>query len=146
MFPDVGTVRSVQTELDTVIEEGVANIVQLLRNAETGVSSGAARLVDDDAFEAKNRQKNRFKKWVHDSGKLMESKDTQPNGRFTNMITEADEEKRKVAEPKRGRLTDQLVSQGLLTKDMLDQLKREWEVNKQRGRNKSAPDVNSDDE
>jgi ABC-type dipeptide/oligopeptide/nickel transport system ATPase subunit len=32
MFPDVGIVREVQQELDTVIEEGVINIVNLLKN------------------------------------------------------------------------------------------------------------------
>jgi len=32
MFPDVGIVREVQQELDTVIEEGVVNIVNLLKN------------------------------------------------------------------------------------------------------------------
>ena len=32
MFPDIQIVREVQTELDTVIEEGVANIVHLLKN------------------------------------------------------------------------------------------------------------------
>ena len=31
MFPDVGIVREVQQELDTVIEEGVINIVNLLK-------------------------------------------------------------------------------------------------------------------
>jgi len=44
MFPDVEIVRSIQTELDSVIQEGVANIVQLLRNAETG--SGTASTSD----------------------------------------------------------------------------------------------------
>jgi hypothetical protein len=32
MFPDVAIVREVQQELDTVIEEGVVNIVNLLKN------------------------------------------------------------------------------------------------------------------
>ena len=42
MFPDVEIVRSIQTELDSVIQEGVANIVQLLRNAETGGGTTSA--------------------------------------------------------------------------------------------------------
>ena len=64
MFPDQEIVRSVQAELDTAIEEGVANIVQLLRNSESGVSSGTAVrfAADEDAFEAKNLSKGRCRK------------------------------------------------------------------------------------
>ena len=61
MFPDVELVRSVQQELDKVIEEGVGNIVQLLRSAESPVSSNTSK-VDEDAFEARNRQKVRISK------------------------------------------------------------------------------------
>ena len=56
MFPDVELVRSVQQELDKVIEEGVGNIVQLLQSAESPVSSNTSQ-DDEDAFEARNRQK-----------------------------------------------------------------------------------------
>ena len=55
MFPDVELVRSVQQELDKVIEEGVANIVQLLRSSESPGSTNTSKL-DEDAFEARNRQ------------------------------------------------------------------------------------------
>ena len=67
MFPDVELVYSVRNELDTVIEEGVGNIVQLLRNADSGSTSGAARAAatDEDAFEAKNRKIRKYKSWVH---------------------------------------------------------------------------------
>jgi hypothetical protein len=68
MFPDVELIRAVRSELDTVVEEGVQNIVQLLRNAESGSSSGAAMAsgsVDEDAFEAKNRKISQYKRWVH---------------------------------------------------------------------------------
>lgn len=34
MFPDVQTVREVQNELDSVIERGVINIVELLNNKD----------------------------------------------------------------------------------------------------------------
>lgn len=52
MFPDVELVRSVQQELDKVIEEGVANIVQLLKSSESSVSSNTSK-ADEDAFEAR---------------------------------------------------------------------------------------------
>jgi hypothetical protein len=56
MFPDIELVRSVQQELDKVIEEGVANIVQLLKSSESKVSTNTSK-IDEDAFEARNRQK-----------------------------------------------------------------------------------------
>ena len=39
MFPDVQTVRQVQGELDTIIEQGVVNLVELLNNDENKVST-----------------------------------------------------------------------------------------------------------
>ena len=74
MFPDVEIVRSVQTELDHVIEDGVANIVQLLKNADSGVTSGAARVPVEDAFEAKNRKLMNHKRWQHDNKNLRTKK------------------------------------------------------------------------
>lgn len=116
MFPDKEITRSVQVELDTVIEEGVGNIVQLLRNSESGVSSSAARYVaDEDAFEAKSRQQGRLKRWLHDGGKLLKSKKGEALDQTTMTMAEAGG----------GKLTNQLVEQGLLTKDMLKQLRRE---------------------
>lgn len=109
MFPDIDIVRSVQNELDQVIEEGVVRIVQLLRNSESGTSSGAVKY-DEDAFEAKSRQQNRFKKWKHGTDKS-----------FSDLM------KTNVKlDTKRGKLTDQLINQGLLTKNMMEELKREW--------------------
>ena len=52
MFPDVEIVREVQTELDTVIEAGVVNIVDLLKNQETDYSSRTSDL-DEDRFEVR---------------------------------------------------------------------------------------------
>ena len=37
MFPDIGIVREVQLELDSVIEAGVNNLVQLLKNNENEI-------------------------------------------------------------------------------------------------------------
>lgn len=52
MFPDVELVRSIQQELDKVIEEGVANIVSLLKKSDSSVASNTSN-IDEDAFEAK---------------------------------------------------------------------------------------------
>ena len=77
-IPDVEIVRSVSTELDLVIEEGVANIVQLLKNADSGVTSSAARVPDEDAFEAKNRKNKNHKRWQHDKNALPEKQQDPP--------------------------------------------------------------------
>ena len=48
-----------QAELDATIQEGVANIVQLLKNTEAGgasASSAAAREDDEDRYTASRRQ------------------------------------------------------------------------------------------
>jgi len=74
MFPDVEIVRSVQSELDSVIEDGVANIVQLLKNADSGVTSGAARVPDEDAFEAKTRKLKDHKRWKHEDKRIVKQK------------------------------------------------------------------------
>ena len=50
MFPDVVIVREVQTELDLVIENGVVNIVQLLKNRENEFSTNV-KDHDEDDFE-----------------------------------------------------------------------------------------------
>ena len=50
MFPDVVIVREVQNELDAVINEGVTNIVQLLKERETDFSSKVNE-IDEFSFE-----------------------------------------------------------------------------------------------
>jgi len=100
MFPDVELVRSVQHELDEVIQDGIVNIVQLLRNSDSGASSSVAKVREDDAFEAKTRKTRSFKDW------------------------EANEEKGKKGKGKS--LTDRLVSDGLLTDKMVKDLHREF--------------------
>ena len=53
MFPDIEIVREVQTELDSVIEEGVRNLVYLLKNQENHFSNRTTDL-DEDSFEVRS--------------------------------------------------------------------------------------------
>ena len=53
MFPDIQIVREVQTELDSVIEEGVRNLVHLLKNQENDFSNRTTDL-DEDSFEVRS--------------------------------------------------------------------------------------------
>ncbi|XP_063993444.1 ATP-dependent RNA helicase SUV3 homolog, mitochondrial [Diachasmimorpha longicaudata] len=102
LFPDTNIVRDVQKELDAIIQEGIVQLTKLLRNSETGVSSGAASVVDEDNF-AITTQKN---KYYRESGEGIG----------------------------RGKLTERLLSQGLLTPSMLQELQKEWTEQGQKGK------------
>ena len=124
MFPDVELISSVRSELDIVVEEGVAKVVQLLRNSESGSTSGAARATED-AFEMKNRKIRQYKRWVHEKKSLQESEGQGASLGSAESGAEGEvggEDMSQVG----GKLTQQLVSQGLLTNGMMSQLKREW--------------------
>lgn len=113
MFPDVELVRNMQSELDIIIQEGVTNIVQLLRNADSGTSSSAAKVRNDDAFEDKFRMLRSFKDWDLKGTSVKQSSS------------------------KKERLTDRLLSEGLLTKKMMKDLRRELvQENKKSGKRK----------
>lgn len=47
-----------QRELDAVIQQGVIQITRLLRNSETGISSGTSAAPDEDEFAIHNKKQN----------------------------------------------------------------------------------------
>ncbi|XP_043219384.1 ATP-dependent RNA helicase SUV3 homolog, mitochondrial-like [Amphibalanus amphitrite] len=108
LFPAADEVREMQAELDATIQEGVANIVQLLKNTEAGgaSSSAAARVDDEDRYTASRRQQ----------AYLQNNDDSDESARL-------------------GKLSKRLLSQGLLTHKMMEELHQEWEKNRQ----KSSP-------
>ena len=59
LFPATSLVRDMQTELDSMIQQGVFQLTRLLKNSETGVSSGTSAAIDEDDF-AINRQKQSY--------------------------------------------------------------------------------------
>jgi len=146
-FPDVFTcvdiVRQVQTELDTVIEDGVNNIVSLLKTAE----SSRSNIIDEDTLEAKRRQIKKLKNsWTHDDAnmarkeiggpKVMSKKKKSLQSQFTEadsapptVDNEYDEGVEhvpiKANKNAESHLADQLVQQGIVTPKMMKQLKRE---------------------
>ena len=143
MFPDYELVASVREELDIVVEEGVANIVQLLRNSESGTSSAAAKVVDEESFRSKNRKRTESKRWTHEDRASQDNADTTSAARklpskFADLMPEESLKGRKfsarlddsssagVNKRRSGKLSAQLMDSGLLTKDMMKQLKREW--------------------
>ena len=116
MFPDVELVRTIQVELDEVIQNGVGNIVQLLRNADSGTSSSAARILDEGDFAAKQKSRNVHRKWDHSM-----------NAKGKPMYSER--------LPAR-KLSSILVQDGLVTDKMIRDLKREWAGEEKRKRKK----------
>ncbi|KRT80085.1 helicase, partial [Oryctes borbonicus] len=111
LFTDVELVRDMQKELDGVIQQGVVQITRLLRNSETGVSSGTGVAPDEDEF-ALNRRKQTYLRGPRSPG------------------------------IGRGKLTERLLAQGLLTPNMLQELRKEWK----QGGNKSNEEGGDDDD
>jgi len=159
-FPDVFTcvdiVRQVQEELDTVIEDGVNNIVNLLKNADGGPRS--SRMIDEDTLEAKRRQVKKLKNsWTHDDANLakresggvkvtaktneplqkqfQEASSSDPSNDYSNKIV--DENGSEIVPSNKSkknpsRLADQLLQQGIVTPKMIKQLKRELQDTEER--------------
>jgi len=163
MFPDVELVRLVQRELDRIIEEGVANIVQLLLNAESpppskadgsssSSSSGTAAAAAGRKAPVKNRSLHKAAAAFESSQAAATSDATEKaaaaaaaaassseqlesiksSQRFSQIASKVKVRASQSREsggstPSSKRLSDQLVEQGLLTPDMVETLRREWE-------------------
>jgi len=132
MFPDVEHVRDMQRELDQIIQAGVVNITKLVRNSETSVSSGVAE-DDEDEFEIRRRvqQQQLTADGLPDSD---DDEDTAERRRPVKqrLQTGSDsgtDDSHPQFSLRSGRLTDQLVKQGLLTKSMLKQIQQELSEN-----------------
>lgn len=107
MFPDGDLVRDLQSELDGMIENGVTNITTLLHNSNTRISNLADT---EDTLIMDHRMKNSDR-----SGLKVGRSQTQKDLRT---------EKGPIG---RGRLTERLLAQGLLSPKMLAELQREWQ-------------------
>ncbi|CAG9835669.1 unnamed protein product [Diabrotica balteata] len=94
LFNEPNLVRDMQRELDQIIQQGIVQLTRLLRNSETGISSGTGA-ADDEEF-AMSRQKQTYL-------------------RGQKPLTLG-----------KGKLTERLLAQGILTPTMLQELKKEW--------------------
>ena len=128
MFPDSEIVREVQNELDTVIEDGVANIVQLLKNSGKGNSSGLKDAINEGVMDMKRKQQDRMKnKWSHSLGEVMKKVDKKDTSEQSGeeVLQATERRKPKSSEGVNIKLTDRLLAQGLITPQMLEDIKRE---------------------
>ena len=103
-----------QKELDTVIQQGVVQITRLLRNTETGVSSGTGSIHDEDQFSINHRKQNYMRSKIAISYVVIYQSISFPSL------------DKKIVNVGSGRLTNRLLAQGLLTPNMLQELKKEW--------------------
>jgi len=53
---DASHVRDLQQELDLIIQQGVLRLTQLLKNQETGISSGAGDADQEDDVVAEQKK------------------------------------------------------------------------------------------
>ncbi len=98
MFPDANLVRDIQKELDETIQVGVRNITRLIRATEDqSASPGTATSVGLSVLDTTSLRRGRGLK----------------NQRKEPRATDSS-------------LSSRLVRDGLLTKELLQQLQREW--------------------
>ncbi|PRD30914.1 UNVERIFIED_CONTAM: ATP-dependent RNA helicase SUV3-like protein [Trichonephila clavipes] len=105
LFPDVQAVRSIQRELDEIIQQGVFNITHLLKADET-----AENMDDHGKYKYSNRRNK-------DSLRTAEELDVNELMKFGGSNRNFGQ----------GRLTRELLNQGLITPQMLKTLQKEWE-------------------
>lgn len=99
-FLDTNLVKDMHKELDAVIQEGVFQITKLLKNSETNLVSAAMTAIDEDNFELNAQKKN--------------------------YLRESPASNDLPADSYKGKLTERLLAQGLITPTMLQELQREW--------------------
>ena len=64
LFPAASLVRDMQSELDSMIQQGVHQLTRLLKNSETGISSGVSTDIDEDEFTI-NRQRQSYLRGIN---------------------------------------------------------------------------------
>ena len=104
MFPDTELVRGIQGDLDIIIQEGVSNIVQLLRNADSGASPSSSHQAEFDTLNDKSKLE-RIQKWDQRSKSRIGKKDS---------------------------IAKRLVTEGLLTEKMVKDLSKELNESKRK--------------
>lgn len=109
LFPHANLVRDLQKELDLIIQEGVFQLTRLLKNSETSISSGAGSAPDEDSYTMSRQKQSYYRNQKMDDSTRSLSREMRVG---------------------RGRLTDRLLAQGLLTPQMLQELRKEWNDSK----------------
>ncbi|XP_038045305.1 ATP-dependent RNA helicase SUPV3L1, mitochondrial-like [Patiria miniata] len=125
MFPDTAIVHGIQRELDDIIQEGVVNITKLIRATESRSPNGVASLPDDEIERKKRTGKSADLKNKSKSKASGTRNQAQSDG-SSDEETNGDKLDQGKLGSVSGRLSKELIKQGLLSEDVLDQLHREW--------------------
>ncbi|XP_005092180.1 ATP-dependent RNA helicase SUPV3L1, mitochondrial [Aplysia californica] len=131
LFPESHLIRDVQGELDQIIQSGVRNIVQLVKNQER---ENSGDLDSEQDFAIKTRaQRSKI-----------------PSGRRAldegmQKLRRDEKEVRSESKLAHSKLAQKLVESGVVTKDMLDKLKEEWSLEQNKKKQTSA-DVDGDED
>uniref|UniRef100_A0A1A9WC08 ATP-dependent RNA helicase SUV3 homolog, mitochondrial n=1 Tax=Glossina brevipalpis TaxID=37001 RepID=A0A1A9WC08_9MUSC len=123
LFPDSPAVRIAQKELDEIIRQGVFQITRLLKNSETNTYSTRRSSIQGKGSSYKNVIITMYRHLLFV---------------FINLESSAG------SAGIRGRLTDRLIAQGLLTPAMLSELRKEWDA-QHRTSSASEQPINSED-
>jgi len=139
LFVDATLVRDTQKELDSIIQMGVFSITKLLKNSESGSVSDDE---DDNVFVANRKKRGapRLSNIQMQSSEL-EQVESENSGNSKYMEGTKKVKGRGVLSRKKpilgpsksaaaigkGRLTERLLAQGLITPKILEQLQSEWQ-------------------
>ena len=131
MFPDTAHIRDMQQELDSMIQMGVFNITRLLKNTETARANAMA---DDDEDDVMRSRQVRYSA----STEIEDEDEDEDSGKSFKSSLRSRFEKAKANSASQGRLngsqvkldgdrelSEQLVQKGVITRNMLAQLKKE---------------------
>lgn len=123
MFPEADLVRDLQRELDGLIQDGVTQIVRLLRNSDSRTSNTAVETEDTFIMDQRKKSSSRGNRTLS-----MANAETI----FQDAAAAAQKGNRSGSPKKksmtRGNLTERLLAQGLLSPKMLAELQREWQL------------------
>lgn len=122
MFPEGDLVRDLQRELDGLIEDGVTQIVRLLRNSDSRTSNTAAETEDTFIMDQRKKSSSRRNRTL-----------SMANAETIFQDAAAARKRKLPGQPRKkttsqGSLTDRLLAQGLLSPKMLVELQREWQI------------------
>ncbi|XP_050723777.1 ATP-dependent RNA helicase SUV3 homolog, mitochondrial-like [Eriocheir sinensis] len=122
MFPEGDLVRDLQRELDGLIEDGVTQIVRLLRNSDSRTSNTAAETEDTFIMDQRKKSSSRGNRTLSmaNAETILQDAAAAQKGKLPG------QPRKKTMS--RGTLTDRLLAQGLLSPKMLAELQREWQI------------------
>lgn len=122
MFPDTASVREIQQELDEIIQQGVRNITRLIRATDPTIT---------DPLQAQRSRRGQTASVGNSADSNYSSGGRVQRGQSGSGQMDSS-------------LASRLVRDGLLTSDLLKQLKSEWSKDhKQEFPNQSALDIDN---